>query len=88
MDTDIAAALVKSLSWQELWHLLYILLAEVQERWLVMRKRVSDLDLEGGSVKQRRKDDDDDSGDEGHGGHEGHAAHAVKWAMKSESSDF
>ena len=78
MDTDTAAALVKSLSWQELWHLLYILLAEVQERWLVMRKRVSDLDLEEGSAKQRRKEDGDDSDDEGHGGHEGHAANAVK----------
>ena len=78
MDTDTAAALVKSLSWQELWHLLYILLAEVQERWLVMRKRVSDLDLEEGSAKQRRKDNEE-SDDEGHGGHEGHAAaHAVK----------
>ena len=55
-------ALVKSLTWHELWHLLYLMLAEVQERWLTMRH-----DLEN-SHKRKQMDDDDEGGEgEGHG---------------------
>ena len=55
-------ALVKSLTYHELWHLLYLLLAEIQERWHTMRHELEE------NSKKRKQDDDDEGGEgEGHG---------------------
>ena len=63
--------LVKSLTFHELWHLLYLLLAEIQERWLTMKHELEN--------SNKRKQMDDDEGGEGEGhGHGGSSSQVVK----------